>query len=358
MQIKKMNERVSLFIDRKKELAELAENGKHVVIVGYRRMGKTHLILRHLVKSAGRKAVPVYMDMLYFASWEEFANALVEETLLAYDEVAGKDLSSLFRRFSSSVASALSSVNEIEAGFGAGGVNFLSLRLAFAEREKSEMELLKGALDFVSGFAEKNGVSVIIALDEIQNIQNFGDMERGLAIMRGEMQFTKGIRLIMSGSLPSFIHSEILEKSKPFWKQLKTMEVGPFGMDAVKEAAKATGVAEKHCEEVLALTRGIPDYVMKILMEMKKGAGASAAFEHIVMDEELFFSSIISSLSQAEHIIIRRIAMGEGYSRLEKAVGYPPTAVLNSLIRKGLVTRTAKGAYAVVDPGLEFVLKH
>jgi predicted AAA+ superfamily ATPase len=106
--MEKMKEKVSFFIDRRKELAEIGEPGRHVVLVGYRRMGKTHLIIKHLVDTGGRKTVPVYIDMLYFASWEEFADSLVDEFLSSYDEATGKKVSSLFTRLAGSVSSALS----------------------------------------------------------------------------------------------------------------------------------------------------------------------------------------------------------------------------------------------------------
>lgn len=67
----------------------------------------------------------------------------------------------------------------------------------------------------------------------------------------GKIKFVKNIRLILSGSLPSFIYLDILEKSKPFWKQLKTMEIKPFELEAVKAAAKALGVKQDYCNEVL-----------------------------------------------------------------------------------------------------------
>jgi len=352
-----MEKKVSFFVDRKKELAALEENGRHAIVVGYRRMGKTHLIIKYLVRAKSKRTVPVYIDMLYFASWADFADALVNEFLAAYDEVSGNNLSSLFRRFSSSISSSFSSLKEIEGTFGIGGVNFLSLKIAFAEKKKEEIELLRGALDFISNFAEKNGISVVIALDEIQSIANFKEMERGLSIIRGELQFTKNIRLIMSGSLPSFIRSQILEKSKPFWKQLKVIEIGPFELYAVQEAAHKIGVPEKHCKNIFDLTKGVPDYVIKVLEKMKeKRVSPLAAFDHIVRDEGPFFSSLISSLSRAEHIVMLRIAKGENYKGLESALGYPPTAVLNGLIKKGLITRNTKGIYHIVDPGLLWYL--
>jgi hypothetical protein len=360
MEKRRLAERVSLFVDREKELAELAESNAHAVLVGYRRMGKTHIVIKHLLRKWSKKTIPVYVDLLYFSSWEEFANGLVAEFLSAYDEANGEKLSSFFARASSSFSSALSSVKEIEAKFGVEGVKFFSLRLAFKEKKKSEFELLKEALNFISEFAEKRNVEVILALVEIQNAKNYGSTEQGLAILRGETQFAKNIRLIMSGSLPSFIYSDVLTKTKPFWKQLKTMEIKPFEADAVKEAAKILGVNEKHCSGVFAVTKGVPDYVIKVLNKLKarKEIGVSAAFESVVKDEELFFTSLLSSLSKAERLALSRIAAGEAYGGVERALGYPPTAVLNGLMAKGVVERVSEGKYAVIDPGLELRLKH
>ncbi len=358
MDRKKMEQKVSLFVNRRKELKELSEAKKHTVIVGYRRMGKTHLIVKHLLKEWDKKTVPVYLDMLYFASWGGFAESLVEEFLRAYDQTRGRNLSSAFRRFSSSLSTALSSVKEIEGTLGVEGLKFLSLKLAFKEEKKDEIELLKGALNFISEFARRNKVSVILVLDEIQNIKDFGKVSQGLSVIRGELQFLKNLRLIISGSLPSFIHSEVLEKSKPFWKQLKVMELGPFESDAVVEAAQLFDVGKKDANKIFAITGGIPDYVIKTLDNTKEEKNVELAFEKVVEDEELFFSSVISALSKAEHVAIKNIAHGNGYSIIEQTLGYPPTAVLDSLIKKGLIMRVEKGVYKIVDPGMEFFLKH
>lgn len=354
----RMKERVAFFVNRQRELGELKNSILHVVIVGHRRMGKTHLIIKHLLNSRSKKTIPVYLDMLYFSSWEEFAQRLMEEFLSAYDETTHGTFAILFNRVSSSLSSALSSVKEIEGTLGTEGLKFFSLRLAFEEKKKDEFELLRGALDFISAFARKQGMQVVLVLDEIQNIQGYGHLQKGLGILRGQLQFTKNIRLILSGSLPSFIHSNILQKSKPFWKQLKALDVGPFDQDTVRETARATGIHEKEGNRVFTITRGVPDYVIKVLNRMKKQKTAEAAWEDVMKDEELFFSSLISSLSRAEHTALNRIARGEGYTPIARALGYPPTAVLKSLITQGLIQKSEAGKYEIVDPGLEYLLQH
>lgn len=93
---------------------------------------------------------------------------------------------------------------------------------------------------------------------------------------------------------------------------------------------------------------------------MKKEANVQTAFESVARDEELFFSSLLSSLSKAEHTVLNKIVRGEGYKAAEEALGYPPTAVLNSLIKKGLIQRIKAGTYEtyeMVDSGLECFLK-
>ncbi len=358
VELRKLKEKASFFINRKRELAELEDSGRHAVLVGYRRMGKTHLIVKHLALKSNRKTVPVYMDMLYFSSWAEFADSLIDRFLMAYDEATQDKLSPLFKRISGSLFSAFSSVSEIEAKLGDSGAQFFSIKLGFHENKKNEFDLLRGAIDFVSEFAQKKNITAIIVLDEIQNIKSYGKVKQGLAIIRGQLQFTKNIRLIISGSLPSFIYLNILEKSKPFWKQLKAMEIVPFELSAVEEATKKFGVPVKSAVEILRITRGVPDYVVKVLGKVKQGASPQSAFDAIVAEEALFFSSLISSLSKAEHVAINCIALGGSYSKIEETLRYPPTAVLKSLVAKGAVAKTARGKYQIVDPGLESYLKH
>lgn len=125
----KLAQRVSFFVNSEKELAELESSDKHIVIVGYRRLGKTHLIIKHLLKTWRKKTIPVYVDMLYYSSWEEFTESLVEKFLVSYDEASGERLSSFFTRIFSSLSSILSSVKEIKAKLGVEGVNLFFLQV-------------------------------------------------------------------------------------------------------------------------------------------------------------------------------------------------------------------------------------
>lgn len=358
MKLKQMNDKVGLFFDRKEELNTLKKTNQHVLILGYRRMGKTHLIIKHLVNNSNKNNIPVYLDMLYFTSWAEFSHGLVAEFLSKYDEIRGFDLSSFLNKLGKSAYSIISSIDEIEAKLGSTGKDFFSVKIGFNEKKQDEFILLQSAIRFISDFAEKHDLKVIVALDEIQNIQTFKEMERGISIIRGELQFSKNIQLIISGSLPSFIRSTFLEKSKPFWKQLTLLEINPFDIYGIEEATNYFGVGKEEKKDILFITDGIPDYTVKLLQKMKHGLSPQEAFEQTVTNEKLFIVSEITNCSSTEQSVLQQIAHEKKYSEIEFKLGYPPTAVINSLIKKGIICKVERGSYRIIDPGIRYFLTH
>ena len=56
-------------------------------------MGKTHLILKHLLEKWRKTSVPVYVDLLYYSSWSDFAAGLTKSFLENYDAVDGANVS-------------------------------------------------------------------------------------------------------------------------------------------------------------------------------------------------------------------------------------------------------------------------
>ena len=49
------------------------------------------------------------------------------------------------------------------------------------------------------------------------------------------------------------------------------MEIGPFDIQAVEEAIKVYKINKKHATRILVITVGVPDYVIKVLKNIKEG---------------------------------------------------------------------------------------
>ena len=362
---KMMNKKVSFFVDREEELQKLHENTlsllkgnpKHNILQGYRRMGKTHLIVKHLLDEWNKKIIPIYLDMLYFTSWVEVSDAIVNSFIKNYDEVNKRNLIGLLESVKYSVRGIVESINEIEATFGAVGKEFISLRLSLTKKT-DEMKLLRSAIRFVSSFCDKNDINCVLCFDEIQNISEFDKKNKGLAVLRGELQFQDRINLIVAGSLPSFIKKQFLMKNKPFWKQSSVLTLKPFDESIVKDVLRKMRISTKHSKDIFILSKGIPDYVVKIAYRMKTKKNVEEAFLSIVEDEDDFVEALLSGLSNTEMKILKGIAFGKDrYSNLESILGYPPTAVLRSLGYEGVIKKIEKGKYIIIDPILEHSIR-
>ncbi len=360
-----MEKKVSLFFDREKELKKLHENvlslknktPKHSIIQGFRRMGKTHLIIKHILKEWDKKTIPIYLDMLYFTSWIEVSDAIVNSFMENYDETNKKNLKILLEKAKQSIKGAIGNINEIETTFGTAGKEFISVKLSLTKKS-NEMEMLKSAVRFISSFCEKNDIYCILCFDEIQNIKEFDRKISGLAILRGELQFQNRINLIMTGSLPSFIKQQFIMKNKPFWKQLTIYSISPFEKESIKEILKNLKLDTKNSEKIYKLSKGIPDYVIKMINKLKRKMSIEEAFLSIVEDEKEFTDAVLSSLNNTQLKIVKEIAFGKNrYLELENKLTYPPTAVLNSLEFEGIIQKIEKGKYEIVDPILEYYLK-
>jgi len=374
---KMMEEKIRIFGNRREELDNLNESlnslvqGKprHFVIIGPRRIGKTHLAIKYGLGAFREGAVPIYVDCLFLTSWAEVANAIVESAIGNYVEFSGKkiDADAFLVKAGTKVSDIISAIKSVEAEIGSEAGQYLTLRVSM-EKKSDEIDLLRKALRLASEFAEKKDVRFIAILDEIQHAAKFESCDEGFAAIRSEMQFQSRIQFIFSGSSPTFMRENFLGKSAALWKQVTPFEMGEFTVDGVEEIIKKMNPKAKFgdTESKLLhdLTHGMPDYVVKTL-ESIQGAEVDSldperirfGFGKVIESEARFVEYVLDQIPVDQLKVLNAIASGKkSYRDIAAMFKYPPTMAIRDLERDEILKKEGRGRYSIRDPIVEKVL--
>ncbi len=370
-----MLRKISVFADRKAELKELLASAnalsrrkpQNFVILGPRRIGKTHLIIKYLLESSSKSRIPICIDTLFLTSWAEVADMLVSGLLHGYREFSGKriDVDAFFIGARAKATEFREKMKSVEAEFGATAGYYVALRASM--EKKNEVNLLINALKILHEFAEKKKITLIVVIDEIQQAAKFANSAEGLAAIRSEMQFHDRIQYIFSGSSPTFMREEFLRKGAALWKQVTPFEMREFPPEGVEELLRAFHPAARHDESCIRriheITQGIPDYVVKTLNRMGDTDRISvddvdSAFEKVVESEIRFIQQIMDELTPDQIRILGTMTGGTvRYKEIAALFEYPPTALLRTLEKEELIAKTGRGEYVIRDPVLRAALE-
>ncbi len=233
-----------LFCDRDEERAALEahfQNGRNVVILGERRMGKTALIRRSLEGHSG-----MTIDLLSCLDLRE-AVEKIGWALLEREGVHNTRHTSLWQRF----------LGQFEVQFTADpatGAPQVGIRLG-AERSPQP------ALESIGAYLSRLEPGFVLCLDEFQQITHF--REPGAeATFREWMQAFPAVRFVFSGSHASLMRAMFSEHSRPFYQSCEMME-----LKAVAFADYAPFI-RRHFE---ADGRAVPDEVLEAVYRWARG---------------------------------------------------------------------------------------
>jgi AAA+ ATPase superfamily predicted ATPase len=198
------------FCDRENEkntLLEALRNGRNVTLFAPRRLGKTGLI-RHVFHYLPTWNC-IYLDVQEAVLFKDFTNLFLASLLNGLTRNKP-----LFKKFQDWILS-LRPVLSTDPHTGS-----FQLEVDF----KSD-SLRRTTINDALHFLDQAGPGVI-ALDEFQHIQTWGDELTTEGWLRSQMQKLKNIRFIFSGSQFHLI-SEIFNSSKrPFYASTQSMNIG------------------------------------------------------------------------------------------------------------------------------------
>jgi hypothetical protein len=192
------------------QVATLIRSGQNVWVQGERRVGKTSLIC----EAAGgvRKRRMLYADLLEIKTSDDLCRRIVK-ALISLEREGGvleKTLKSLAQLRPSISLDPLTGAPTITLD--------ATARLS--------PESIDGLLDMIARMHRRG--SLVVVLDEFQDILNLGDHAEALAILRGKIQFHGSIPYVFAGSVRSRMADIFTDPDSAFFKSATAIEVGPI----------------------------------------------------------------------------------------------------------------------------------
>ena len=205
------------FIGRDKELNLLIEYlklGQSVAILAPRRFGKTSLVLEVLRQMKNKKFYTAYVDIFKNPTLDLLSSEIMEEVLKNHK------LHKLFLKTKNNAGEMIRNI-KLKAV-----IDDFQFIIDFADRSKSEWELLSETIDFVDTFSKKHKNKIICAYDEFGDIERFSSKESLVKLFRSKIQRHVNSTYIFSGSYESIMQTMFVTPKSPFYRFARIIRLG------------------------------------------------------------------------------------------------------------------------------------
>lgn len=206
------------FCDRVKECEQLiasVDNGRNLVLISPRRMGKTGLVYHCYDDERMKEYYTFFIDILHTTSLQEFAYLLGRKIFDATASMSRK----LLRRF-------VKTLSSISGQFGYDPVNntpTFSLSLGSIPQPEITLEEIFQYLDSLDK-------PCVLTIDEFQQIGRY--QEKNVeALLRTYVQHSSNCIFIFAGSEYHIMQEMFLSASRPFYNSTDIMELRPIDID-------------------------------------------------------------------------------------------------------------------------------
>ncbi|MFQ6118116.1 MAG: ATP-binding protein, partial [Candidatus Bipolaricaulia bacterium] len=265
-----------------------------------RRFGKTALLQAVQSRLADR-SLAAYVNCLAVTGSPTFHDRVVEELLAVCEERFGRArllLATWRDVLKRPVLGMLERLDEI-----GGSIKYVGeIRLKFRTREVDERKLLESTFDFLEEFAQEQGESVVLILDEFQALASFGELI--FPLFKEKMDEQQRVTYIFSGSSLSLL-SEVFgrEGKSPLYQMVGRIflqEIEPSIMkDFVRrrlEEVHGVDITDEALALVSNLVGGIPYYVQKLGLELERQLLFAGEKTIEVSDVEAAFTNLLNEL--------------------------------------------------------------
>lgn len=280
-------------ITEQENLTTAVTNGRNVVLISPRRMGKTSLIYvaLHDSKEIEEEYLTFFFDILQTNSLSEFTYLLgkaIFDTLLSKSETR--------------VRGFLAALKSLRGTFGfdsMSGTPTFNIQLG-------DIRHPEYTLDEIFNYIEQSEKPVIIVIDEFQQITKYPEKNTE-AILRSHIQRMSNASFIFAGSERSILQEMFISSKRPFYNSSEIMHLGPISEDIyVRFARDLFFERGKKLEEApvrwaFRLFDGNTFYMQRTM----NGAFAETA-RGAVCDKETVLRSVRAMLS-ANEVIYREI---------------------------------------------------
>jgi len=243
------------FINREEELKILTQamhQRENILLYSPRRLGKSSLLKQASATIKEKNLVIIYIDLWECLSEKEIAEKIATEVLTTLCTTLEKITTELKEL----VTSARPVITVESEGFG--------IRFDFIEKDKT----LRETLAMIQTLAARRDKSVVLILDESQVIAEIED-HRIEKIFRSVIQRQDRVSYIFSGSKQHILKAMISLKTRPFYRQLRPMTLGPISKDAfrpyIQEGfSRLGGITDDSIDEIFHYTQGNPQRTQQL----------------------------------------------------------------------------------------------
>lgn len=228
------------FCDRETETEQLIRNitnGRNVVIISVRRMGKTGLIRHCFYQDKIKENYHTFfIDIYATSSLREFVFALGKEI---FERLKPKGMKFIKRFFSI--------ISSLRAGF---KLDAITGEPTF-DIGLGDIHAAETTLDEIFAYLEQADKPCIVAIDEFQQIGNYAE-KNVEAILRTKVQHCQNARFIFAGSQKHIMMNMFNSPARPFYQSVNMMQLKSIPLTEYKAFVKRLFLEnEKHIEEEL-----------------------------------------------------------------------------------------------------------
>ena len=337
------------FCDREKETEEIIRNitnGRNTTLISPRRLGKTGLIFRVFDEMKERKLPyeTIYCDISDTLSIEAFIKVISEAVV---GRLGKQQKITAFFKTLKSVRPLLG----IAPLTGSPQVSF-----TFADDNQKQSTLKE-----VLGYLESYPQMVVLAIDEFQQIREYGDVNME-AILRKHIQHLHNVRFIFCGSKKHTMTDMFTNAKKPFYESTAFLYLLKLPIQVysafIKEKFALAGktIDDDSIGFIIEWTKDHTYYTQRLCNEVFSLSGEAigrkdivTAIQTILDSERDRFQEIRRLVTRSQWKMLAAIAMEDSVSQITSAaflskykISSGPTALRNikALIDKELVLAT------------------
>jgi uncharacterized protein YozE (UPF0346 family) len=353
------------FCDREKETEKIVnsiENQQDITLYAHRRLGKTALIY-HVFHYLQKKNICVYADLWGTNSLPDFineiTNAIIKSNLFNNQSFAKKVIS-----FVQSIGASISFATD-----GSPSVSF---------SYSNSKEVFK-SLEEVFFFLNNQKKSVVLAIDEFQEITKYGKDVRIEEKLRKIAQASNNINFIFSGSEYHIINEIFNNPERPFYMSSRLYTLGKIEKEAykkfiIKHFKKAKkeidGEVVDHLYQTLFGHTFYIQSVCNYLFSLKNTPESFSEFDKIYKDyleeKHVYYSEIPDRLTRQQFTCLQAVAKSDfveaptsgdflSFSGIKNASSMQ--RIMKSLLDKRYLIKTEEG-FRLYDVFLSNYLKY
>lgn len=355
------------FTDRKKETDRLLLNFRHgvnTVLISPRRWGKTSLVQKACRLAQSDKLKIVYLDIFACRSdrdfYDAFASAVLKQTSSKLDEWIEHA-----RLFLSRISPKIS--------MGTDPMTDFSISLEMNPKDNDVDEILQ----LPERIARKKDCTIVVCIDEFQQIAEFKDSKTFQKRLRSVWQLQKSVSYCLFGSKKHLMNELFEKNSQPFYKfgdAIYLSKIGtPDWINYICGRFAATGksiseeLAEKICQRVDNHSSYVQQLAWLVWIHTDKIATKQdfeAAYQDIIDQNTPLFEKQTESLTTYQMNFLRAILDGihsefttqEVLQKYQLGSSANVSIVKRALVKKELI-EIEKRLVVIPDPVMAIWLK-